>query len=344
MTRRRSRDCLSTCFSTPIRRRRRRSPSISTPLTIRYTGLRRSAASTAITTTTVICRFTCSAAGICWPPNCARPTSMRAPAASKRSRGSSPASASCWPKVRILLRADSGLARDALMAWCENNSVDFLFGLAKNARLNAEIQTELAAVQAEPTQRQAGATLQGLNLANPQELEPQAPGRRQGGMDKGQSQSVVCRHLAGARGARGPPPLREALLRPRRDGKPHQGMPARPLRRPHLGPHHARQPAAVVVRLYGLCLDLRLASHRAGPYPVCPGIVRYHPPQALEDLCAGPYQRAPHQARHAVGLSLSGRLPRRTDRRRALTRTRKPGPNNLPTTLGTIAPIRTRRS
>ena len=52
-----------------------------------------------------------------------------------------------WPTVRILLRADSGFARDALMAWCENNSVDFLFGLAKNARLNAEIETELAAAQ-----------------------------------------------------------------------------------------------------------------------------------------------------------------------------------------------------
>ena len=77
---------------------------------------------------------------------------MRAPAASKRSRGSSPASASCWPKVRILLRADSGFARDALMAWCENNSVDFRFGLATNPRLNAEIQTELAAVQ-EQSQR-----------------------------------------------------------------------------------------------------------------------------------------------------------------------------------------------
>ena len=52
-----------------------------------------------------------------------------------------------WPKVRILLRANSGFARDALMAWCENNGVDFLFGLAKNARLNAEIETELAAAQ-----------------------------------------------------------------------------------------------------------------------------------------------------------------------------------------------------
>ena len=52
-----------------------------------------------------------------------------------------------WPKVRILLRADSGFAREALMAWCENNSVDFLFGLAKNDRLNAEIEPELVAAQ-----------------------------------------------------------------------------------------------------------------------------------------------------------------------------------------------------
>jgi hypothetical protein len=52
-----------------------------------------------------------------------------------------------WPTVRILLRADSGFAREALMAWCETNGVDFLFGLAKNIRLNAEIETELAAAR-----------------------------------------------------------------------------------------------------------------------------------------------------------------------------------------------------
>jgi hypothetical protein len=44
-----------------------------------------------------------------------------------------------WPAVRILLRADSGFAREALMSWCEANGVDFLFGLAKNERLVAEI-------------------------------------------------------------------------------------------------------------------------------------------------------------------------------------------------------------
>ena len=30
-----------------------------------------------------------------------------------------------WPRTRILLRADSGFAREALMAWCETNRVDF---------------------------------------------------------------------------------------------------------------------------------------------------------------------------------------------------------------------------
>jgi hypothetical protein len=48
-----------------------------------------------------------------------------------------------WARVRILLRADSGFAREDLMAWCEANGVDFLFGLAKTERLIAEIKTEL---------------------------------------------------------------------------------------------------------------------------------------------------------------------------------------------------------
>ena len=57
-----------------------------------------------------------------------------------------------WPQMGILLRADSGFAREPLMAWCETNGVDFLFGLAKNSRLVAEIEAELAAAQ-EQSQR-----------------------------------------------------------------------------------------------------------------------------------------------------------------------------------------------
>jgi hypothetical protein len=59
-----------------------------------------------------------------------------------------------WPKVRILLRADSGFTRDDLMTWCEQNDVDYLFGLAKNNRLIAEIAAELA--EAAEENRQSG--------------------------------------------------------------------------------------------------------------------------------------------------------------------------------------------
>jgi Transposase DDE domain group 1 len=54
-----------------------------------------------------------------------------------------------WPKVRIVLRADSGFAREQLMAWCEANGVGYLFGLAQNDRLNKEIAAELAAAAEE---------------------------------------------------------------------------------------------------------------------------------------------------------------------------------------------------
>src|SRR5262245_23947780 len=48
-----------------------------------------------------------------------------------------------WPAVRILLRADPGFAREGLMRWCELNGVNYLFGLARNARLTAAIAAEL---------------------------------------------------------------------------------------------------------------------------------------------------------------------------------------------------------
>jgi hypothetical protein len=48
-----------------------------------------------------------------------------------------------WPRTRILLRGDSGFAREALMVWCEANHVDFLFGLARNQRLETAVKTQL---------------------------------------------------------------------------------------------------------------------------------------------------------------------------------------------------------
>jgi hypothetical protein len=50
-----------------------------------------------------------------------------------------------WPKVRIVLRGDSGFCREELMAWCEaaENQVDFLFGLARNSRLQKIIGKQM---------------------------------------------------------------------------------------------------------------------------------------------------------------------------------------------------------
>ena len=54
-----------------------------------------------------------------------------------------------WPRVRILVRADSGFARESLMAWCEENDVDFVLGIARNERLATEIEEHLAHAEAE---------------------------------------------------------------------------------------------------------------------------------------------------------------------------------------------------
>jgi len=48
-----------------------------------------------------------------------------------------------WPDIRIILRGDSGFCREELMAWCEENGVDYIFGLPKNKRLLRMIQPSL---------------------------------------------------------------------------------------------------------------------------------------------------------------------------------------------------------
>ena len=53
-----------------------------------------------------------------------------------------------WPETQVVLRADSGFCREELMSWCEDNEVDYVLGLAKNARLNACIAEELAQAKA----------------------------------------------------------------------------------------------------------------------------------------------------------------------------------------------------
>jgi Transposase DDE domain group 1 len=60
-----------------------------------------------------------------------------------------------WPRVEICLRADSGFAREDLMAWCEENGVHYVFGLARNHRLVGKIRRELKAAEKQYAQTRA---------------------------------------------------------------------------------------------------------------------------------------------------------------------------------------------
>lgn len=59
---------------------------------------------------------------------------------------------SVWPNVQIILRADSGFCREALMRWCEEHGIDYVFGLAKNAKLIRILGKELHEVEVESQQ------------------------------------------------------------------------------------------------------------------------------------------------------------------------------------------------
>ena len=234
-----------------------------------------------------------------------------------------------WPEVAIVLRADSGFAREELMAWCEANGVDYVFGLGRNQRLVERIDAALAGAErdaclsGETTRRFADFPwTTRKSWSRERRVVAKAewmPGR----------EPPLRRHLAAGKPDRGALPLRDALLRPRRHGEPHQGVPAQPLRRPHLGSHHACQPAPPLVRLHGLCPARRTETHRPCPHPPRQSHLRLDPSQAAEDRRPGPPQHTPHPHRHGLRLPLPERVRTRTRpviRRRSASGPAKPIP------------------
>src|SRR4051794_25442870 len=220
-----------------------------------------------------------------------------------------------WPRVKMVLRADAGFAREALMLWCEQNHVDFVFGLARNARLETRIAAALqeARTMAEATGRPARMFRDFLwstketwsrrrrviakaewirGEANPRflvtSLKPDQWAAR-----------ALYEDLYCARGE-----MENRI----RDGEPHQGVPRRPLCRPDLGGDHAGQPAAAVVCLDGLRASVRVAPDRAGPHGVGCGHLRHDPPQAPEDRRSGADQRASCEGRDGLSLPSRSRM------------------------------------
>jgi hypothetical protein len=54
-----------------------------------------------------------------------------------------------WPDVRIIFRGDSGFCRHKMLSWCERHDVDYIVGLAKNARLTSMAQSYMEQAEAD---------------------------------------------------------------------------------------------------------------------------------------------------------------------------------------------------
>ena len=104
-----------------------------------------------------------------------------------------------WPRVRIILRADSGFSNDELMGWCEANRVDYVFGLARNRRLEAALVDQLAAAKRLcAASGRPARVFRDFWYLHARQLEPHPPGCRQGRAHAGGRQSSLHRLLAQA--------------------------------------------------------------------------------------------------------------------------------------------------
>jgi hypothetical protein len=242
-----------------------------------------------------------------------------------------------WPRVRILLRADSGFAREALMAWCEQHRVDYVFGLARNARLEAKIAPELA--QAKLLAQASGQPARCFKDFLWTTLDSWSRRRRvvakaEWTQDKANPRFVVTSLKPKATGARH---LYEQIYCARGEMewfdkltmRPHQRVPDRSVCGSDLDRDHASQPAPAVVRLNGLCVAVRPASDRAPAHAVRRSELWHDPAQAPEDRGAGPHLGAADQVRHGLGLPLAARMvarPRPITQRRRLSAAQEPCP------------------
>jgi hypothetical protein len=122
-----------------------------------------------------------------------------------------------WPQVKVILRADSGFCRDALMSWCERHQVDYVLGLARNARLRQAIEAEMEQARALHAQTHQAARL--FTEFSYQTHESWSGSRRVIAkaeyLDKGENPRFVVTSLSAERMA--PQPLYEQLYCARGD-------------------------------------------------------------------------------------------------------------------------------
>ena len=219
-----------------------------------------------------------------------------------------------WPRVRIVLRADSGFAREALMAWCERNRVDYVLGLARNSRLLEELAIDLA--WDEDEHQRTGKPVRRYKDFRYRTRNSWSRRRRVVGkaehLAKGANPRFVVTSLK--RRDIDARTLYERIYcaRGEMENKIKEcqldllGLRPASRSRPHLHGHHEGKPAPAVVLLLRLRSDRGPAADRPRPYRTGQRHLRHDPPRALKDRGAGHRLGPADQDCHCLGVPLPG--------------------------------------
>jgi Transposase DDE domain group 1 len=122
------------------------------------------------------------------------------------------------------------------LAWCEANTVDYVFGLARNARLEGRIADALdeSRLLSQANAGQPARLFRDFDWSTKENWSRRRRVISKAEWARGEANPRFLVTSFSADGLARQATLRKALLRARRDGEPHQGMPGRPVRRPHL--------------------------------------------------------------------------------------------------------------
>ncbi len=151
-----------------------------------------------------------------------------------------------WPRVEILLRADSHYAAREVFDWCRANRVDWVFGLTPNAALRRHItaleRAPPSASGRRPSAARCGASRNSTMPPSSWSRVERIIARVEAGPEGTDTRFIVT-NLAGGRAKH---LYQGAVLRPRPGREPHQGVEEPSRRRPHLLPRGSGQPVPPV--------------------------------------------------------------------------------------------------
>ena len=198
-----------------------------------------------------------------------------------------------WPGVRIVLRGDSAFCRHRMLDWCERHRVGYIVGLARNAVLERKVE-----VACEGAERGFQATGRKCRVFT--EVQYGAGTWRR-------PRRVIAARTQGAEPAlhrdqprrSGEGPLRAGVLPARRDGEPHQGAAARPVRRPHLEPAVVDESISGGARGPGLHPARDDAPHCTAGHGPCPSAMP-NPATTASEARRGGDPKHPHRRGAAV--------------------------------------------